>query len=196
MLITPSPKTYHFNTSHHQSIFVRRFFIYSVLIILLGIIIFFWLEQLNHIKTASAQEITQTQEQFYLNQKNVLEKTDKNAFELFAIGKKLLDKNSLEMAKVYFEVANQKDQNYRDGTFYLAYSYLKLAETPPDYLDKKMIKQFSNQNMDKSLESFLKAKDLDPLYGPTYEFLSYIYNKKGDAENAKLCYNKFKQFAS
>jgi len=195
MIITPSPKVYHFHSSHQKSIMMRKIVVYTVIGLLTIAGIFVWQRELGKINSVAAKEITETQEQFYLDQKNELIKSNKNAFELEATGKKMLDKNYLEMALVYFETATQKDQNYRDAAFYLGYTYLKLAETSPNYLDKKAVKKFSNLAMNKSLESFLKAKDLDPLYSPTYEFLSYIYNKKGDAENSQLCYNKFKSFS-
>lgn len=195
MIITPSPKIYHFNTSRHQSIFANKFFIYGILIILLGIGIFIWQRELAKIKSASAREITETQEQFYLNQKNALEKSNKNAFELTVTGKKMLDKNYFPAAEAYFEIATKKDPDYRDAYFYLGYAYLKITEElknkeTKELFDEKTIEQFNNLTMDKSLEAFLKARDLDPLYAPTYEFLAYIYNKLGNEENARLAYEK------
>ena len=185
MLINPKPKIYHFHSSHQQAQKTRKILLYLFLAVLIASGIFFWQKELSKLRNQSTQKIAQSEEQFYNNLEQSLVDSDKNSFELIVLGKNMLDKNLIDGALVCFKVASEKDKNYRDAFFYLGYSYLKKTE-----------KQNNNETTEQennAKEAFLKAKDLDPLYAQTYEFLAYIYNNLGDEENAQLCYNKYQE---
>jgi tetratricopeptide (TPR) repeat protein len=66
----------------------------------------------------------------------------------------------------------ESNATYRDACVFLGHSYL-------------LIKQYETAK-----DTLLKAKELDPIYYPTWLYLSKAYKGLGDAELANTCYEK------
>ncbi len=171
-----------------------RFLIYAIFIVGIIITIIIWQVKLNNIKNQSQNNLTQIQNQAEENLKNALSNSNKSQFELVNLGKKYLENNPM-LASAIFLKASQIDQNYRDAAFYSGVSYLKWAEK----LDKNLYstKDYQTKIQElytNALAELNKAKDLDPLYKPTYEFLAYTYSQLHDEKNTETCYNRLKEF--
>jgi len=172
-----------------------RFILYTFLIVAATITIFIWQKKLIKIKSDSKNELAQINEIALQNLKNGLEKTDKNYAELMLLGKKYLDKNELSLALLYFEKVSKDEPDYRDAAFYTGYVYLKLSENN-NSKNTFVLQLSSDVSLQNSLDNFLKAKSIDSLYAPTYEFLAYVYKQLGDDKNAEVCYNRFKELST
>jgi len=106
-----------------------------------------------------------------------LSQSQKNAIELGILGEEMVKKGYPQYAILMLEEAIKKDSSIRDLNLYTAKVYFDLG----DYEQAKT--------------TALRAKDLDPLYVPTYSLLTEIYRALGDEENAQICYNKSKDFS-
>lgn len=190
MIISPRPKIYHFYSSQERAQKTRKIIGYLLLVSLVIVGIVIWQNQLAKIKKESNQQITQAQEEFYANFKKSLENSGKNSFELVSLGRKMLEKNLIDAALVCFERATEIDQNYRDAYFYLGYSYLKIYENEQSDRTTGTV-----ERLERARDALIKARDLDPLYGPTYQFFAYTYNKLGDEKNAELWYNIYSRLS-
>jgi len=100
---------------------------------------------------------------------------DMNALNLGLLGETLVKKGFTQYGIIALEKATTLG-SYRDLNLYTATVYFNLG------------------NYDKALEKALAAKDIDPIYAPTYELLAQIYTSLGDTQNAEICYNKSKEF--
>lgn len=169
-----------------------RSLVYAILAIGVVITIVIWQIKLSNIKTDSQKNLIAIQNQGEENLKNALAGSNKSQFELVILGKKYLENNPA-LANAIFLKAAQIDPNYRDAAFCSGVSYLAKAEQ----LDKNLFSQKDYQAKltelyNGAIEQLNKAKDLDPLYKPTYEFLAYTYTQLHDDKNAEICYNKIK----
>lgn len=103
-------------------------------------------------------------------------------------------KNLSDYAAVTLEAAAKKDPKWRDLAYYTGYFHLKMLDANPYRQGSAEYVNWQKDNLDKSKTYLEKARDLDPLYAPTYEALAVVYQKLGDAQNAEICYNKAKEF--
>ena len=130
-----------------------------------------------------------------------LKGTDLSSYELTILGKKMLESNQPEWAIIVLEKASEKDTKYRDAALFTGYAYLEIAEKLKNketnaQINNLTMQQFDSETLNqKAIEYLNRAKDIDPIYSQTYELLTIAYQDKGDAQNAELCYNKFKEFS-
>lgn len=182
------------SSSRYQTRKTRKILFYCTLSILIAAGIFIWWNQLSKIKAEGRKQLVQIQKEQEENLRQYFKKSTKNSLELIVAGRKyLLDKNRPDLALFYFERAAEIDPDYRDAHFYLGYSYLKIYEN--ERSDRTNGTSKAIERVEHARDAFLKAKDRDPLYAPTYEFLAYTYGQLGDAQNAELCYNKYKELS-
>jgi Tfp pilus assembly protein PilF len=107
-----------------------------------------------------------------------LKNSNKSAFELTNLGKKMLEANNPDYAAIILEIAMEKDPNYRDSAVLAGYAYI------------------TANNNNKAVDALNKASTIDPIYPRTFELLSIAYKNLKDDKNFNICYNKYKQLTS
>lgn len=152
----------------------------KIIIYILLAIFVIWLFFFFTNKAASYTKDLNTQsqnlsEQIGSNYIKKLSASQDDALQLGLTGETLIKKGFPRLGLLTLEEAIKRGQ-YRDLYLYTASVY------------------FSQGDVSKALEYAESAKNLDPIYPPTYELLSEIYTARGDAKNAEICYNKSKEF--
>lgn len=94
----------------------------------------------------------------------------------YKAGQEFAQKGQLLEAAASFKKATQLDNQWRDayvalGQTYLALDESKMPNTPGDLIW-----------LQKAEFALRRAKNLDPLYKPTYEQLAMVYGRTGDNE--------------
>lgn len=170
------------NTRNHTQ---RRIVVYFILAILAVGIFGYWFftekkRQQQFKADIAAQNVVWNR---YLQDK--ASQSQLAADELFSAGVGLAKKGMLDISLYFLKGATEKDPKWRDAAYYTGTVYLAKYQTS------------SNKDKD-DLESakkyLLRASELDPIYAPTFETLAQVYSALGDEKNAKICYNKAKDF--
>lgn len=138
---------------------------------------FISLKEANKIMAAQEGEIasfSQTQQKLYEQKLQSKPATPK---QLAQMGQNFIKQNQPDFAIIVLSRAVQQSPKYRDGWIYLGYAYLQKKDTAA---------------AEKALE---KARDLDPIYGYTWELLAKCKEMEGDTQTAQQWYNKSKQLS-
>lgn len=149
-------------------------------IILISAIIICWFISAKRVRSLKENYAHQSEnliKELDVNFRKKLSQSQKNALELGVLGESMVDKGYSQYGILILEEAIKKDPTIRDLNLYTAKVYFDLE----DY--------------EKAKTTALCAKDLDPLYVPTYKLLTQIYLALGDDQNAEICYNKAKDFS-
>lgn len=150
--------------------------IYGAIIIMVIIAWFLLASKVRSIKAYEMRDIDKYQKEITAKYQDRLAKSDKNAYDLAMIGKTLIEKNQTDLALLALLEAMKRDEYYRDIYLYTAQVYFDLG------------------NYNKGLELAQKTQDIDPLYPQTQILLAKTYEKLGNANATKLCYDKAKDF--
>ncbi|EKD56616.1 MAG: hypothetical protein ACD_58C00132G0003 [uncultured bacterium] len=137
---------------------------------------------------------------------NILDQTNKPADTLLFEGINLIKKDQTEIALLTLEEAVKRDPNYRDAALYTGYTYLRLAQEQTNIKTEKQknSNSLSNSSDDslsirnslaKAKEYLEKARDIDPLYAKTHEYLAVVYQLLGDTQNTDLSLKRAQDFA-
>lgn len=106
--------------------------------------------------------------------------------KLVRLGVKWIGMENPALAVIALEKATKLEKEYRDANFYLGYARLKKCQSPNSKCQKK--------DFQKILEILNKTKDLDPIYAPTWQLLSFTYQILGEDQKAKEAKEKFEMF--
>lgn len=179
--------------SHYN--YHSNYFLYLILIVSFGLCLNLLNNSAyNKIYTQEIQGIDQPQKSVKSAYTNLLSQTDKSAEILLFEGINLVKKNQLELGLMSMEKSVEKDPNWRDSALYLGFTYLKLTE--PDQRDQRESIQISEISVLTKAKNYLeKARDIDPLYAKTHEYLAIVYQKLGDTQNAKFSTQRAQDFA-
>lgn len=154
-----------------------RVIIYSAIVIVIIIAWFLLASKVKSIQITQLQDVDKYQKDIEEKYQERLANSDKDAYDLAMIGKTLVDKNHINLGLLALLEAMKKDDHYRDIYLYTSKVYFDLGE------------------FDKALEILQKTQDIDPLYPETQLLMAKTYEELGDVENAKLCYDKYKDFS-
>lgn len=153
-----------------------RIIIYSAIIVA---VIIFWFILASKVKSIRAQNSNSSEkviQEIEAKYQERLTKSDKSVYDLAMIGKNLVEANRISLGLVALLEATKRDPNYRDIYLYTAKVYFDIGE------------------YNKALDLAQKTQDIDPLYPQTQLLMAKIYERLGNAELAKLCYDKAKDF--
>lgn len=201
----------------------KKFLFGFVIIVTFGLTFTRWFNiKYQNIYQEGAQDINNSMESVKGAYINLLSTTDKPADVLLFEGISLIDKNQIEIGLITLEKAVSLDPNYRDGALYTGYTNLRLAQEQMNQKTKeqKNIKTIEQKNLEtkelknsnlqfnssnfslsssdllaKAKEYLEKARDIDPLYAKTHEYLAVVYDLLGDSQNADLSRQRAKDFS-
>lgn len=177
----------------------KQFTLSFILVVIFGFELTHWVNatyQKNY--NLAAKDINQSMGAVKGAYTNILTETDKPADILLFEGINLVKKNQTAVALLALEEAVKRDPNYRDSALFTGYTYLRLAEE-----QKNSNSQFNSLDDSLSIRDSLtkakfyleKARDIDPLYAKTHQYLAIVYQQLGDTQNAQLSLQKSKDFA-
>lgn len=142
-------------------------------------LLIFWIISIQKVKSLKKSYVSENQtieNDIANNYQNKFSTLDINPLDLGLLGEKLIDSGYTKFGLIALEESLKRSQDYRDLYLYTAKVY------------------FDQANYQKAKEKIEQSFNLDPIYAPAYELLALTYQKLGDAENAKICYNKAKDF--
>jgi tetratricopeptide (TPR) repeat protein len=91
-----------------------------------------------------------------------------NETEAVKLSKKLIEEGEYQLATIPAQTATEMDSQYRDAWLYLGIANLETAQLVELKTDVQ------KRYFDKAKEALEKAKNLDPEYAPTKEFLNQL----------------------
>ncbi len=100
-------------------------------------------------------------------------------------------------AIIILERARQLEPNYREAAVYLGYAHLQsinksLAKPALGSWQISLSPIEQHNELAKAKEALKAGERIDPLWPLTNQLLGLTYEKLGDDNNAKLCYDRFK----
>lgn len=147
------------------------------------------------IRMWSAKTVTKFENEFSLEQEEMLNRYKKNlsksaksASELTKNGINLIKNNQVIFGIAVLEKSALVDPKIRDTQIYLGYGYLK------QYQFDNANNKNTNDDLKNAKMALEQALKIDPLHPLANKLLGITYFELGDAENSQLCYNKAKEF--
>jgi len=98
------------------------------------------------------------------------------SYTLMSLGLAFSKTDYRGLAAIFFEKATKENSHYRDAFVLLGKTYLqRLADSDQGLGDV----------LNKAKEALERAAEIDPTYPETYQLLTQVYEKMGDAQKAK-----------
>jgi len=134
--------------------------------------------QIGSVEAASQSALTTNQVAIDAAQAQALEQSSLSFPDLLTKAVGLLDTPRHTLGIVMLQEAVRRNPQSRDAALELGYGYLKIGD------------------LSKARVVLEHAKDLDPLYPPTYKLLASLYAKLGQNDLAASALQRAQQFAN